>query len=245
MVITQDNFNLMDRIDIDSTMTTMTTRISKWAAIFLVMVISMLITPLTLSAASSKAVIGPATTTTTNGIAIWVDGTAYKLKNSTATIDSSGNMTINGDLEITGNFPISSLTVMTLTVTNVAVWNFGRGSTTNDFTVGTDFATTRSSLTCANGANNNLTATTSFMVVTGPSGSFSISGFTAPTIPGKRVVIANLTGQAMTITHQATSSAANQITTMTGSDLVSTGNGTVELVYDSGTSKWIAVGWQP
>jgi hypothetical protein len=213
--------------------------------LLMLMTLTMFIAPTTSYAAASKAVIGPTTATTTNGIAIWSDATAYKIKNSTVTIDSSGNMTIVGNLEVTGEIPLASLTVMTLTVTNVSTWNFGQGSTTNGFTIGSHFATTRSALTCANGANNDLTATTSFMSITGPSGAFSISGFASPTTAGKRLVVVNLTGQAMTITHQATSSANNQITTMTGSDLVSTGNGSVELIYDSGTSKWIAIGWQP
>lgn len=150
---------------------------------------------------------------------------------------------ITGDLDITGTQTVSELDVDSLTVSNVTTWNFGTGGTTNDFTVGGSLLTTRGSLTLTNGANNDLAVSKSFYIISGPDGAFSISGL-VPTAGGQRVVIANLTGQNMTITHQATSEAANQITTLTGSDLTTTGNGSVELIYDDDSDKWLVIGWQ-
>jgi hypothetical protein len=106
------------------------------------------------------------------------------------------------------------------------------------------FATRRSTMTLANGANANVTLpTTSLVFISGPSGAFSISGIASPT-NGMRLRLINLTGQAMTITHEATSTAANRITCLTGADLVTTGNGAVDLDYDSTTTRWIASNFQ-
>lgn len=85
------------------------------------------------------------------------------------------------------------------------------------------------------------------------SGGFArLSGTTATTIQGiaapstsannvsKYCTIMNLTGQNLTIAHQnGSASAANQITTMTGADSVSTGNSSAILIYDPNSTKWI------
>ena len=97
------------------------------------------------------------------------------------------------------------------------------------------------SFTASNGANNNITLPNkSFIRVTGPTGAFSISGITKPTNPDGRVVILyNTTSQNMTITNNATSTAANRILTNTGSDVATTGTGIVSLIYSVTDARWI------
>lgn len=74
-----------------------------------------------------------------------------------------------------------------------------------------------------------------------------LTGVTATTIQGitagadgQHMKIINLTGANMTIANEnAGATAANRITTMTGADVATTGNGAAELVYDTGSSRWI------
>ena len=97
------------------------------------------------------------------------------------------------------------------------------------------------SFTASNGANNNITLPNkSFIRVTGPTGAFNITGITKPDNPDGRVVILyNTTSQNMTITNNATSTAANRILTNTGSDVATTGTGIVSLIYSVTDARWI------
>ena len=97
------------------------------------------------------------------------------------------------------------------------------------------------SFTASNGANNNITLPNkSFIRVTGPTGAFNITGITKPANPDGRVVILyNTTSQNMTITNDATSTAANRILTNTGSDVATTGTGIVSLIYSVTDARWI------
>jgi hypothetical protein len=98
----------------------------------------------------------------------------------------------------------------------------------------------------SNGANNNITLPNkSFIRITGPTGAFSISGIAKPDNPDGRVVILyntsndGATVQNMTITNDATSTAANRILTNTGADVVTTGTGIVSLIYSVTDARWI------
>jgi hypothetical protein len=93
----------------------------------------------------------------------------------------------------------------------------------------------------SNGANNNIALPSkSFIRITGPTGAFSISGIAKPANPDGRVVILyNTTSQHMTITDDATSTAANRILTNTGADVVTTGTGIVSLIYSVTDARWI------
>ena len=97
------------------------------------------------------------------------------------------------------------------------------------------------SFTASNGANNNIALPNkSFIRITGPTGAFSISGIAKPDNPDGRVVILyNTTSQHMTITDDATSTAANRILTNTGADVVTTGTGIVSLIYSVTDARWI------
>jgi len=83
-----------------------------------------------------------------------------------------------------------------------------------------------------------MSSTNSFVRITG-STITSIQGITAG-IDGQRLTVFNNAGVAVTFAHEnAGASAANRITTMTGADVSTTGNGAAELIYDTGTSRWI------
>lgn len=102
------------------------------------------------------------------------------------------------------------------------------------------FAPVTSTLTLVNGANSDIVLpTTTRMHITGPTGGFSITGF-AGGLDGMRIWLFNSTTQAMTLTNEATSTAANRILTLTGSNVVlRSGTSFATLSYDGTSSRWI------
>ncbi|MEP7235254.1 MAG: hypothetical protein ABI778_08160, partial [Ignavibacteriota bacterium] len=103
-------------------------------------------------------------------------------------------------------------------------------------------ATRAYSKSLSNGNNNNLTnlANESFARITGPTGAFTITGIAGGS-DGQLLKILNSTSQSMTIADQsASSTAANRITSATGTDIVLTGSySEVDLIYDATASRWI------
>jgi len=102
-------------------------------------------------------------------------------------------------------------------------------------------------LALVNGVNSNVSLPRArFITISGPTGAFSISGFavSSPVDPAREVILYNATTQAMTLTNDATSTAANRILTMTGSDVATTGTGTATLVYSTVSSRWVLTGLQ-
>jgi len=82
-----------------------------------------------------------------------------------------------------------------------------------------------------NGGNNDLAAKQATeVVIAGPTGAFSISGFVGG-VNGRRIHLLNYSGQAMSVLNQTDSLAGNQIDTLTGADLVFAGNCSVVFVY--------------
>jgi hypothetical protein len=98
--------------------------------------------------------------------------------------------------------------------------------------------------TLANGANSNVAITSSGtyygkLRITGPTGAFSISGFAAPVSDNYRLCVFYPGSQTMTLTNEATSTAANRILTMTGADVALTGPCMIEFTYDTTSARWI------
>ena len=59
---------------------------------------------------------------------------------------------------------------------------------------------------------------------------------------GQHLWLLNLTTANLTIKHElGGETAANKITTLTGSDVVTTANGAAHFIYDGTTTKWICV----
>lgn len=102
-------------------------------------------------------------------------------------------------------------------------------------------------LTCANGANTDLALPvgTNFYI-TGPTGIFTISGLAASggNEDGRMIRLYNSVAFALTITNDATSTAANRFLTLTGADITTTTQGAFTFVYSSTASRWIQVGNQ-
>ncbi len=82
----------------------------------------------------------------------------------------------------------------------------------------------------------------SYYRITGPTAIFTITGFTNG-FDGRMLTLINATSYAMTLKHQVTSSAANQINTG-GSDAVLAANGVVTLMYNATLTKWMLTGGQ-
>lgn len=183
-------------------------------------------------------------------------GVFFVVQNNSATSDSAivslvggattGTCAVNfgdsGDADIgnisyahaTDTFTITAGTVAVQTVSSVAV------------TTATGISTTKTpvTLTLADGANTDfaLPAGTNFYSAT-PTMAHNVTGFTGG-VAGRMIYIFNNTGQNLTWTHQATSAAANQITTSTGADVASTANSMSTLIYNGTTSKWLLFGHQ-
>ena len=102
-------------------------------------------------------------------------------------------------------------------------------------------------LVLANGANNNVALTGMVNRITGPSGGFSITGMLAPSSPVSSdfCVLQNISGQQMTLSNvSGSSSAANQIYTMTGADVVlRAGSSSAFLVYSPADHYWILISY--
>jgi hypothetical protein len=157
----------------------------------------------------------------------------------TARVVSIGNIYGNPDAlknnPQAGNCDVVSLNDMAWTPTGIAQMSNILGNTYNG------------AIVLSNGANNDIasvisaytTARTSFFRITGPTGAFSISGFTDGE-SGRTIKVFNTTAQQMTIKNLTGSSAANQIQTLSGGDVVlRTGTSIATFLYDITLQKWI------
>lgn len=91
-----------------------------------------------------------------------------------------------------------------------------------------------------------LASTNSYVKLTGSTAT-DLQGIAAG-VNGQRLVLTNLTGQNLTIRNQSASAASgNKITTMTGADVVTTGNGSAEFIYDTDASpaEWTCIWTNP
>lgn len=91
-------------------------------------------------------------------------------------------------------------------------------------------------------AINSLSSTTSFVKLTGSTAT-TLNGIGAGN-NGQRLVVANMTGQTLTISNNSASGASGEkITTMTGADITTTGNGAAEFIYDTDASPavWLCI----
>jgi hypothetical protein len=98
----------------------------------------------------------------------------------------------------------------------------------------------KADLTLANGANANveLPSVARYLRLTGPSGAFSISGFQGG-YEGKRLILYNDSGQTVTFTNNATSTAANRLLTMTGADIAVPSPGLAQFIYSVDELRWL------
>lgn len=101
-----------------------------------------------------------------------------------------------------------------------------------------------SGYTGVNGNNNDISITSNVVMITGPTGPFTITGIAGGS-DGDILVLFNTTSQAMTIANQDVNSVAgNRIITTTGAGMATTGVGSVILVYSSTDSRWVVIGFE-
>lgn len=96
--------------------------------------------------------------------------------------------------------------------------------------------------TLSTGANDNVAlGYATYVRIEGPAGAFNISGIQQGE-RGRIMFLRNTTANAMTINNESGSSdAGNRVVTQTGADYVSTGGGSVVLVYDSLDERWYII----
>lgn len=102
--------------------------------------------------------------------------------------------------------------------------------------------TPRSVVTLVNGANENIDiGNASYVKIVGPTGAFSIGGFTGGS-NGRHLWVWQSVAQTCTVTfNSAGSSAGNKIQTMTSANHVMTATrmGSLHFIYDSGSAVWV------
>lgn len=108
---------------------------------------------------------------------------------------------------------------------------------------------TQSSLTLANGLNSNITlsAGPGLHYITGPTGAFSLGGFAVGSFPGGTILtVYNPTTQVMTVVNEdASSTAANRIETLTGSNVLIKGTCLAVFEYVTTKARWVLVAYEP
>jgi hypothetical protein len=103
------------------------------------------------------------------------------------------------------------------------------------------YATKQKTLTLSNGRNDNIAiGDASFVRIVGPTGAFSVSGIANGT-NGKRVRLANMTGQDWTVMDSSSySTLGNRIETNTNSDIIISGPVPIlDMIYDSVSNQWL------
>jgi hypothetical protein len=168
------------------------------------------------------------------------------------TITLTGNVTGSGTgsfattiaaSAVTNSMLSGSITASKLVGTDISTvgtitsgtWN--AGSVTTSAVSASTMSTPRTDVASTT-TMNNLTSASGFVKITG-NANFTINGIAAG-VDGQHLWIYNVTTKRMTISNEdGAASSYNRVTTMTGSSLQTSGNGTAELIYDSGSSRWI------
>ncbi|MFN8285372.1 MAG: interleukin-like EMT inducer domain-containing protein [Chitinophagales bacterium] len=119
----------------------------------------------------------------------------------------------------------------------------GNNNPQSKFDISGDLALRETGIVLSSGANNNVDLVTkkySFYRITGPGAAFSITGLSGGA-DGRVVTLYNTTSFPMTIANQnGSSTAANQIKTLDGNDMVSVAaNASVSLAYDVTDQRWL------
>lgn len=165
----------------------------------------------------------------------------YKIGRDTAT----GYLHFSGvQASFTGYRFFKNTSELALIIDNSGNVSIGGTTPTARLDVLGSWATRAIALTLSNGANSDIVITNgAYARISGPTGAFSVSGF-AGGVDGRRLTIYNSTAQNMTLTNNATSTAANRIFTLSGADITLTGTSAASFIYDSTDSRWILVGTQ-
>jgi hypothetical protein len=143
---------------------------------------------------------------------------------------------------------VNDATASELVVSSTGIATAG-GTPGGSFDIASDWGMRATTSTLSNGLNSNvsLTAKSSYLRVTGPTAAFSVGGFDGG-YDGRVLFVRNVTAQNMTVKNvDASSTAANRIYTMQGTDIVLGSNqgSNAELIYESAIPGWILRGYSP
>ena len=106
-------------------------------------------------------------------------------------------------------------------------------------------ATRHKNIALVNGLNSNIALTdASFIRITGPTGAFSLGGFTNG-VDGRHLIVVNTVAFAMTIKNlDGGSAAANKITTLTGGDVVlAARTSAATFIFDDVSNTWLLLNY--
>lgn len=119
------------------------------------------------------------------------------------------------------------------------------GATTPASGAFTTLAVETATISLTNLNNNNISiGNASFIRIVGATGAFNITGIDAGGLDGRMITLYNTTGNNMTIVNNSTNStAANRI--LTSGTIVTTGQGSVTLVYSAADGRWIVTALVP
>lgn len=126
------------------------------------------------------------------------------------------------------------------TFSTAAIFSLGLTATTN-VTISGNLQTARGNV-ASTATIASLASTTSFVKLTGSTAT-DLQGIAAG-VDGQRLVVWNATGQTLTIRNASGSAASGaKITTTTGADITTTGNGAAEFIYDTDASPavWVCI----
>jgi hypothetical protein len=163
-------------------------------------------------------------------------GTIGTLTGGTVTSSTLTGSTYSGTIGTLSSGVITGAGITNATSTNIVLKGLSQ--------LGGATAFNRANHTAmANGANAavDFGSATFIKIKAGPTGAFSIAGI-ANGADGDFYRLFNTTGQNMTVSHDSGSdpTPANRIYTTTGADIATTGDGIVDVWYDSEDSRWRA-----
>jgi hypothetical protein len=195
--------------------------------------------------------------TVSGGVPVWSSTASSSFTSLTAPNiygGSAAGSTLNLQSTSSGSPSGDYLKITTGGSERIRVTNSGKvgvGTTTPNvmLDVSGDVATRKMDDTLSNGTNNNVsTVNTSNLRITGPTASFTLTGFTGG-YDGKRIHIYNATSQTMFLANQNTSSTdTNRIVTLAGGDIglvpVGTDGSAIDLIYDGSIKRWVATSVQ-
>lgn len=193
-------------------------------------------------AGSNSFVTSTAAVVVTTGIGIRFSGSRIRISSSPHTLWTFTGSATNYNI-ITNSF-YQNYDNSGQTRYSVVSSSFGNRLDDSFDSIITGQANGVSSITAVNGTNNNVAVpiTGAIFGLSGPSSSFSITGFTNG-FDGRRLTVINNTGQVLTlIPLSGSSSAANQITADSGSNVTINNAGSFVLVYTVLDSRWHLVG---
>ena len=170
--------------------------------------------------------------------------------NQAVTIQSQGSGSLSLQASGTGTVSVESVSFDTTTVTGTSALTLATTSNGNlslspngtgsivatskvAFNIQTDSTTTGANATVS-------TVSKSYIELTNVSLT-SLNGVTAGG-DGQRLVLTNRTGVTITINNETGATAANRILTGTGGAVTISNNASIELIYNTSNSRWMAVG---